>query len=92
VGRLDWHNIAPSEPAQNAFTECFNGRLCDECLNQHIFLNLAEARTTIEAPRDDYNHRRPHSSLGALTPVELAQLKTEKPIPREGGNDQRLYL
>jgi putative transposase len=63
--------------------------LRDECLNEHIFLSLAEARGTIEAWRDDYNHRRPHSSLGALTPVEFAQLRTEKLIPPPaGGNNQ----
>ena len=65
IGRLDWHYIAPGKPAQNAFVESFNSRLRDECLNEHVFLSLAEARTTIEAWRDDYNHRRPHSSPGA---------------------------
>ena len=78
---------------QNAFVESFNSRLRDECLNEHVFLSLAEARTTIEAWHHDYNHRRPHSSLGALTPVEFAQLKTEKLIPlQEAENNQRLYL
>jgi putative transposase len=93
IGRLDWHYIAPGKPVQNAFIESFNSRLRDECLNEHIFLSLAEARGTIEAWRDDYNHRRPHSSLGALTPVEFAQLRTEKLIPPPAGeNNQRLYL
>jgi hypothetical protein len=46
-----------------------------------FFLSLTEARATIEAWRDDYNHCRPHSTLGALTPVEFAQLKTENLIP-----------
>jgi putative transposase len=93
IGRLDWHYIAPGKPVQNAFVESFNSRLRDECLNEHVFLSLAEARATIEAWRDDYNHRRPHSSLGALTPVEFAQLKTEKLIPpQEEENNQRLYL
>jgi putative transposase len=87
LGRLDWHYIAPGKPVQNAFVESFNSRLRDECLNEHVFLSLAEARATIEAWRDDYNYRRPHSSLGALTPAEFAQLKmglgpyTEKLIP-----------
>jgi putative transposase len=93
IGRLDWHYIAPGKPVQNAFVESFNSRLRDECLNEHVFLSLAEARTTIEAWRDDYNHRRPHSSLGALTPIEFAQLKTEKLFPPPAGeNNQRLYL
>jgi Integrase core domain len=55
------------------------------CLNEHVFLSLAEARTTIEAWRDDYNHLRPHGSLGALTPVEFAQLTVEKLIPPPAG-------
>ena len=92
IGRLDWHYIAPGKPVQNAFVESFNSRLRDECLNEHVFLSLAEARTTIEAWRDDYNHRRPHSSLGALTPVEFARLAAEKLLPpQEGENNQRLY-
>ena len=81
LGRLDWHYIAPGKPVQNAFVESFNSRLRDECLNEHVFLSLAEARATIETWRDDYNYRRPHSSLGALTPFEFVQLKSEKLIP-----------
>jgi putative transposase len=73
IGRIDWHYIAPGKPVQNAFVESFNSRLRNECFNEHIFLSLAEARATIEAGRDDYNYRGPHSSLGALTPVEFAQ-------------------
>lgn len=93
LGRLDWRYIAPGKPVQNAFVESFNSRLRDECLNEHVFLNLAEARATIEAWRDDYNYRRPHSSLGALTPFEFAQLKSEKPIPPPAGkNEPGLYL
>ena len=41
---VGWHYIAPGKPMQNAFVESFNGRLRDECLNEHIFGNLAEAR------------------------------------------------
>ena len=78
TGRLEWHYIEPGKPVQNAFVESFNSRLRDECLNEHVFLSLAEARVTIEAWRYDYNHLRPHSSLGALTPIEFAQLIREK--------------
>jgi putative transposase len=76
TGRLDWHYIEPGKPVQNAFIESFNSRLRDECLNEHVFLTLAEARATIEAWRHDYNHLRPHSSLGNLTPEEFARLNT----------------
>ena len=66
--------IRPGKPVENAFIESFNGRLRDECLNVHQFASLAEAQAIIEAWRVDYNQRRPHSSLGHLTPNEfLAQ-------------------
>lgn len=58
---------------ENAFIESFSGRLRDECLNVHQFTSIEDARNKIEAWRVDYNHRRPHSSLGHLTPNEYAQ-------------------
>lgn len=63
--------IDPGKPVQNAFSESFNGRLRDECLNEHWFLNLGDARRIIEAWREDYNRARPHSSLGYRTPEEV---------------------
>jgi putative transposase len=39
----------------------------DECLNEHWFLTLDEARAVIEEWRQDYNQFRPHSSLDDLT-------------------------
>ncbi len=74
TGRLEWHYIAPGKPMQNAFVESFNGRLRDECLNEHVFLTLVEAREIIEAWRRDYNDLRPHSSLAARTPAEFAEM------------------
>ena len=64
--------IEPGKPNQNAFIESFNGRFRDECLNEHWFANLGEARRIIEAWRLDYNQDRPHSALGYLTPNEFA--------------------
>jgi putative transposase len=49
LGRLDWHYVASGKPVQGAFVESFNRRLRDECLNEHVFLSLAEARVTIQA-------------------------------------------
>ena len=70
--RVEWHYIAPGKPMQNGFVESFNGRLRDECLNEHLFDNLTHARRIIAAWKADYNHERPHSSLGGLTPAEYA--------------------
>ena len=63
--------IDPGMPVQNAFVESFHGRFRDECLDQHWFLSLADARQIVEAWRDDYNRVRPHSSLGYRTPEEF---------------------
>lgn len=63
--------IEPGKPVQNAFIESFNGRLRDECLNEHVFSSLPEAKAIIEAWRRHYNAERPHGSLGWLTPHEF---------------------
>jgi len=71
---VELHFIAPGKPVQNAYIESFNGRLRDECLNQHWFSCVAEARIVIEAWRVDYNRVRPHTSLGYRTPEQFATL------------------
>ena len=65
--------IEPGKPIQNAFVESFNGSFRDECLNQHWFTTLNDARRTIEAWREDYNQVRPHSALDNLTPTEFVE-------------------
>jgi putative transposase len=65
--------IRPGKPVENAFIESFNGRLRDECLNQHWFLSLSDARRAIEAWRVIYNTARPHRGLASLTPAEFAE-------------------
>jgi putative transposase len=70
--------IRPGKPVENAFIEAFNGRLRDECLNVHQFTSIADAQTKIEAWRVDYNQRRPHSSLGHLTPNEYAEQRQNR--------------
>lgn len=64
--------IQAGKPTQNAFIESFNGRFRDECLNDHWFTSLAEARILIAAWRRDYNQHRPHSALDYQTPAEFA--------------------
>jgi putative transposase len=69
---VEWHYIAPGKPMQNGFVESFNGRLRDECLNEHLFKTYRHANEIIAAWRTDYNLNRPHTSLGGLTPTEFA--------------------
>lgn len=80
-GQLDF--IRPGKPVENAFIESFNGRLRDECLNVHRFASLADAQIMIEAWRGDYNPRRPHSSLGHLTPNEFLEQRQGQQIVEE---------
>lgn len=64
--------IEPGSPWQNGVCESFNGRLRDEYLHQTELLNEDDARLKARAWREDFNTRRPHSSLGYLTPSEFA--------------------
>ena len=70
--------IEPGKPNQNAYIESFNGRLRDECLNEHWFLNLEHAKAIIEAWRREYNEERPKKALGGLTPAAYAKQLAEK--------------
>jgi putative transposase len=60
--------------------ESFNGRLRDECLNEHWFTSLAHARTVIEAWRREYNEERPKRVLGGRTPAEYAKHLATRPL------------
>ena len=70
--------VAPGKPQQEGFVASLNGRVRDECLNEHLFPSLAAARRIIEAWRTDYNTVRPHSSLGGSPPAEFTNR------PRQG--------
>ena len=71
---------------QNGFVESFDGRLRDECLNEHLFHSLAAARRIIEAWRTGYNNVRPHRSLGGMAPAEFTN------CPRQGHMDTEANL
>jgi len=76
--------IQPGKPTQNAYIESFNGRFRDECLNEHWFTSLAEARALVTAWRRDYNENRPHSALDYQTPAEFAaRFRTATPGSEE---------
>jgi len=66
--RLDFSR--PGKPTDNPFIESFNAQLRRECLSQHYFLSVIDARVALDAWREEYNNRRPHGSLGQRTPAE----------------------
>ena len=81
--------ITPGKPIENAFIESFNGRFRHECLNQHYFGALQEAKEIAEQWRINYNTFRPHSSLNGKTPDAFTRAwnKENKPF-----NDQETLL
>jgi len=70
----------PGKPTDNATIESFNGRLRQECLNEHWFMSLEDAQLKIEAWRRHYNESRPHSALDWRTPHEFALQHGLKPV------------
>lgn len=74
LGRLqiETRYIAPGSPWENGYAESFHSKLVDEFLSRETFESVTAARIQTAAWRDDYNHHRPHSSLGYVTPAEFA--------------------
>jgi putative transposase len=70
---VDLKFIQPGKPTQNGFIESFNGKFRFECLEQHWFENLDQAREIIETWRNEYNTDRPNTALGKKTPEEFAR-------------------
>jgi putative transposase len=87
--KLGWHYIAPGKPVQNAFAESFIGRLRDELLNETLFRSLAHARSMLEAWRTDYNHHRPHSRLGWMSPAIYAEQRRSAALRSPDGSAPR---
>ena len=77
------HFIEPGKPVQNCYVESFNGRFRDECLNEHWFTSLDDARAIIDAWRTDYNEVREHGSLNGRTPAEFRRaMESAENAPR----------
>jgi putative transposase len=84
--------IKPGAPWEQPFIESFHDKLRDECLNREIFGSLLEARILIEQWRIEYNQRRPHSSLGYLTPAEFAEQQKFQTMQPRRHKDNRWAL
>ena len=72
--------IEPGSPWENGYAESFHARLRDELLDLEVFETVAEARMLATQWRLEYNHRRPHSSLGYVTPAAFAASLAEPPV------------
>lgn len=70
---IELHFTRPGKPMDNAYIESFNGRFRDECLNEHCFMSLDDAKEKIEEWRTFYNQERPHSSLDGMSPKRFAE-------------------
>lgn len=66
--------IEPGSPWENGYVESFNDKLQDELLKREIFTTLTEAKILVERWRWEYNHIRPHSSLGYRPPAPEAKM------------------
>lgn len=81
--KINHQFIQPGKPNQNAYVESFNGKVRDECLNEHWWRTVDHARDEIENWREDYNTVRPHSSLNNQTPEAFAK-KSRAPLGEQG--------
>jgi putative transposase len=84
--------IEPGSPWENGFVESFNSHLRNECLDREIFVSIDELRYVTERWLLDYNHHRPHQSLGYMTPAEFAAVAARRsgalpPCPRDLSHD-----
>ena len=89
--------VEPGAPWQNGYAESFGGRFRDELLNAEVLADLAEARELSNWWRSEYNHRRPHSSLGYVAPAAFAATLRPAPVaalpaPAAAGRNDRPTL
>ncbi len=80
----------PGKPTDNAFIEAFNSKLRSECVNTHWFLSLEDACEKLDRWRRHYNEERPHSAIGNIPPIMLANPTgdTSPPVPGQAENSR----
>ncbi len=69
---IDVLYIEPGSPWENGYAESFNSRFRDEILDREVFDSIRDARRLTAAWHQEYNERRPHSSLGYIPPSAYA--------------------
>ncbi len=98
---LDWRAnwkldfSRPEERTDNAVIESFNGWLRRECLDENCFLTVKDAQEKLDLWREDYNHVRPHSSLGQLPRLSLSPITARRfrlHLSRSASRNLKTYL
>lgn len=72
--------VEPGSPWENGYAESFHSRLRDELLNAEEFAGIREAKALAAHWQNEYNHRRPHSTLDYQTPAEYAASLADPPV------------
>lgn len=85
AARIGTLYIEPGSPWENGYAESFNGKLRDELLNAELFADLREAKALAAGWQNEYNHRRPHSSLKYQTPAAFAATCAMQTVPASLG-------
>ena len=62
--------IQPGKPTQNAYVERFNRTVRHEWLDLHLFESIEHAQRTATQWLWGYNHERPHTAIGGITPMQ----------------------
>ena len=65
--------ITPYTPQENGLCERFIRTIKQECVWQHRFESVEQARRAIARWIEWYNTRRPHSALGYASPRQAAE-------------------
>lgn len=67
--------IQPGKPMQNGYVERFNRSFRQDVLDANLFANLMEVKVASDEFEEDYNHHRPHESLGNISPIQYKRKK-----------------
>jgi transposase InsO family protein len=66
--------IEPGSRWQNGVNESFNGRFRDKSLDRDLISSVLKAQVIARASLEEYDTKRPHSSIGYKSPAEYSAL------------------